>query len=203
MAKTANPDEKVEKDLEEFMDTVRPPTKVREQRIAGLEGSEFEKFDKIYEQRRLSFFGKLEFTRTVKRFLDDDERLAELIAQLRASDNDERISALVQLVLTMVEQGPETAKQIFMQALNVPEQDRWIVSGILDQPHDDDTGQGGLNDDDAMAIIETFVDQNAKAMRDLFFDRMRQLGERVQEILSQTQDSSTPSKRTRRNTPRR
>ena len=207
MAKTEEKD-RTEEQLDELMETVRPSVKVREQRIAGLPDSPYEKFDKVYKQQRLSFFGKLEFTRTVKRFIDDDERLASILAKMRAGTEDERTEAVVQLVLSMIESGPETAKAIFMQALNVPEAERFFVAEILDQPHDDETGRGGLTDDDAMEIIETFVEQNAKAIRDLFFDRLARLSTRVQEILfppeedSQTQGSQKRSKRTQQSTPR-
>lgn len=198
---TTDPD----KATEEMMDTVRPPVPVREQFIKGLSGTPLEAFERTYEQRRMSFFQKLEFGRMVKRLGDGEDgetQIAELIGRLRTSDEAERIQVIMTLVFQLMEHGPDAAKDVLMLALNVPTDERDFVSAIIDQPVGDD-GTGGLDDDDAVEIIETFVDQNAKAMRDLFFEKFGRIREKVEKAFFPTQESSKSSKRTRRNTPRR
>lgn len=196
--------------VDELIDAVAPPVKKREQRIAGGPGSPFEGFDKTYTQQKLSFFGKLEFVRLSSRAIskamtasDGEEavNLTDLIGVQSAQDITSA-DVFIRAIARLAEFAPEIVKDIYMISLNVPAHEREIVAAILDEPFDDETQTGGLSDDDGFAIMETFVAQNARVMRDFFREKLPQIAEQVRKAVEPdpTPAPSKPSKRSARST---
>ena len=198
-----------EEKTEELVDALTEKAAPREQRIAFKDETLQIDFDKTYIQKPLSFFGKLEFGKAVGGALkevvggddgvsvDDVFGLSGTSAQ-DMSNADFMLKAIMQLSVHV----PDLLKDIFMLSLNIPAYDRPIVEVILDQPHDDETGFGGLSDEDGIAILNTFVAQNAKAIADFFRVQVPALVKSVQESIgsAQTPASSKPSKRSARTT---
>lgn len=198
-----------EEKTEELIDALTEKAAPREQRIAFKDDALQIDFDKTYVQQPLSFFGKLEFGKLVGGALkevvggedgvsvDDVFGLSGATAQ-DMSNADFMLRAIMQLSVHV----PDLLKDIFMLSLNVPKYEQPIIDVILDQPHDDKTGFGGLSDEDGIAILNTFVAQNAKAIADFFRVQVPALVKSVQESIgnAQTPASSKPSKRSARTT---
>jgi hypothetical protein len=198
-----------EEKTEELIDALTEKAAPREQRIAFKNEEMQIEFDKTYIQKPLSFFGKLEFGKFVGTALkevvggedgvsvDDIFGLSGATAQ-DMSNADFMLRGIMQLSVHV----PDLLKQIFMLSLNVPSYEQPVVELILDQPHDEETGLGGLSDEDGVAILNTFVAQNAKAIADFFRVQVPALVKSVQESIgnAQTPASSKPSKRSARTT---
>lgn len=106
---------------------------------------------------------------------------------------------LVQGVAKLAQYVPNVIQQSFCIILNVPKEDREAIIEIMSRPKD----EGGLSDDDAIGIIETFFDQNADEVKDFFDGKLRRLSERWRETFSPaSKGSSKRSKTTRRTTPK-
>lgn len=152
----------------------------------------------VYEQRPLSFFGKLELTGKLGEILDDAMNtglsLDSILTTGRsASDADFFMRALVKLA-TMV---PYRMPELFCIFLGVPRGERAWATLMMERDGDN----GGLSDDDGISIMETFLDQNLEIMQSFFGDRLLPLYTRVKNRFSRVdQAPSKPLKATRRNT---
>ena len=192
--------------IDNLVETVSPEAAHRPQRIAGPKDTPFEGFDRTYVQKPLSFFGKTEFVRLISHAIDNamkGEDGLSITKLMGVTSMQELTSAdiFVRALVRLAENTPDLLKDVYMISLNVPRHERDIVSQIFDMPAEED-GTGGLSDEDGIAIMNTFVEQNAKALMGFFRDEMPKVVERTQKLLgAQTQASSKPSKRSARNTP--
>lgn len=191
-----------------LMDAVRGDRKTREQRIS-LTFPNGERFEQTYVQKKLSFFGKIDFMELAGRAIEDITNgdkpvsIGKLIEGVDVNDLDSADS-FVQLIVRVATHAKTFLKDAYLLALNVPEYDKDTVRTILDMPHDEETGDGGLDDEAGFEILELFVEQNIKALVTLFRERMPALGKAIGEAVDQeqTKESSKRSKRTPQSTPK-
>jgi len=196
-----------------------PSVEPRQQRIRGLTGSELEGFDRTYVQRKLSFFNKIALGKIIARLAnaatdDGDTELLSRLGAMYQRDEDNNVivdengfpvrdmrGVMLAITPKIIELVPDQLAELYMLALGVPDHEKPIVREILQQPHGDD-GTGGLSDEDGIAILETFIAQNKKAIEDLFFEHLARVVRMFSktETNSQTEGSSARSKRTRRST---
>lgn len=195
--------------IDALLEGIQPSVQQREQRIAGPPGTIYDGFDATYVQRKLSFFGKLDFVRVVSKAVNDalQEDSSITLKQLAGLGSMEELNLstadiYLRMMVGVASHVPQLFKDIYMIALAVPAHDRNVVSQIMELPAEDD-GTGGLSDDDGMAILTTFIDQNSKVMADFFREQGPKLVKQISEAIgasAPTPESSKPSSRTRRST---
>lgn len=182
-------------------------TSKRPQLIKAGPDSPFAGFEKTYTQQRLSFFGKLEFVRLVSKALDaavskSGDREGIKLTDLMGVDSMNELATadiFITAMLRLGEHSKTMLKDIYMISLNVPEHERIVVANILDEPYDEETGSGGLSDEDGIAITETFVAQNVRVMLDFYREKVPVLIKQVQEAMTPPDDQTpAPSKRSKR-----
>ena len=158
-----------------------------------------------YVQKPLSYFGKLEvigvFGTAIDRALTEGLQLMNVFASFGVGPAGITGEGVIQGVGKLASYAPDLLLDLYTIWLNVPRQDRMRVRQLMMLPED----EGGLSDDDGIAIIETFIDQNAEVMVDFFNLRLKPLVERIRLRINQTQEddepqSSKPSKDTQQNT---
>jgi hypothetical protein len=178
-----------------------------------------------YTQRKLSFFGKMRFYARVSAAIDD----------AMEGDDGLTVSAMVNTLLPLMEGGVDNIDRdklvdyfrqvdldIFLQGffklvrmsddflldcyaiwLGVPDYQEALAKDIMKSPEE----QGGLSDEDGMAILDTFIDQNAELIKDFFGRLLVQTVKRARKRLGGSSDGSstpsTPSSTTRRTTRRK
>lgn len=192
---------------DELIEAVAEVAPHRDQRVHYTEG-DFE-FDKTYTQRPLSFFGKLEFTkitaRGIKKLADAGSSIGDITGANVTSVEDLReqnsIDVLVNMLTSLAMEAPDLLMEIYMISLNIPSYERQLVAEIWEKPVSEDGG-GGLTDEDGLAIMNTFIDQNGKVLADFFRLELPKVVKNAQEAmgLGQTPESSKPSKRSARST---
>ncbi len=168
-------------------------------------------FTRAYRQMQLSFFGKQKFITMMNSYLDRfikgefgvtvgdlfggasqmRERL-KLPSEVNAESAERMVSDQQQMITAiskLVDILPGFQMNIILLALGVPDDDAPAVKATLEGP----VYRGGLDDDQAFLILETFIRQNAKAIRDFFAERAPKLYRTAQAELSdpnQTSDGS-------------
>lgn len=162
----------------------------------------------VFVQRPLSFFGKLDFFSVMGKGLDqamkgpDGLSIAELWEMpstgrdaLNASDlrdADMFVKGIVKLAMY----APELMSDLYCVILSVPRGYRPVVKELMQAPED----EGGLSDEQGIAILETFIDQNWEVMVDFFKQRIAGLVEKVGQKTGSGSQSSKRSKSTRATT---
>lgn len=181
--------------LDDLIETVAPSAAHRDQRIIGPDDSSFNGFDRTYTQKPLSFFAKTEFIRVIGKAVDralssgDGISFSSLVGS-NMLNGGTSTDVFIQAIAKLAEDAPDLLKEIYMISLGVPRHERVIVGEIFEMPHDDETGAGGLSDDDGFAIMETFVAQNAKTLTDFFAVRLRKIATQVQEAVASNSDQT-------------
>lgn len=195
--------------VDALIDAVTVPKK-REQTITAGPDSPYFGFTKTYTQQKLSFFGKLEFLRLASTALNkamgsengDTLDLAALTAGMNGGATQAEM--FIRAISRLAEFAPGIVKDIYLISLNVPKgSERDVVEAIFDEPYDEETNTGGLSDEDGFAILNTFVAQNGRVMRDFYLDEMPKVGKALQEAMSDptsTSAASKPSKPSARST---
>lgn len=154
-----------------------------------------------FVQKPLTFFGKIELfsilAETVERALSEGATISEFlddVPQDFSSPNQLKESdLLVKGLASIVKYSPEILKDIFCISLQVKRSDReYVKDNILDE----------LSDDEAMKILNNFIDQNWDAVLDFFKERVSPLIQNVSERLQSPSTSSKPSKASRQRTPK-
>ena len=160
-----------------------------------------------YIQKPLSFFGKLrlfsvlgeavdlamskEGTVSVSSLTGVKTRGPQITAG-DVADADEFFKVLARLAIY----APDVFADFYCVVLDVPTSEQEWAKLAMAQHKDD----GGLSDDDGIEIIETFIDQNGKVMRDFYEERLKPLAAKVQKLLpaeeAEVTQSSKPSKAT-------
>lgn len=151
-----------------------------------------------FAQRPLSFFGKMELfsllgSTVSKAMKEGGFSPTEFFEDAQAASNDTEI--FLKGLLQLIEYAPGLLKDIYCLALSVPKGEREYIKALMELPAED----GGLSDDDAIEILDTFVEQNWEAMQDFFAQKMMPL---FQKVSSKAQDtaSSKPLNRTQTRT---
>lgn len=134
----------------------------------------------VFVQHELSFFNKLKFfrllTKTIREASESEAGgIGEFIAEAldSVSSASTGTNEFLETVTVLVESVPTFAEDAYILALNVRPQDEEWVKEALTQ----------LDDDAGFAILDNFVAQNGKALRDFFAKRLRKVGQRVNQEL--------------------
>ena len=167
--------------------------------------------EKTYVQRKLGFFQKMEWYSLVSRSVDEmlqqqgGTDIAIPFSQLFGDGIDRRnmadMTSLFGAVAKLSSSVPDFLAESFCIWLGVPREERIQAMNMLTLSPED----GGPTDEDGLAIIETFVEQNGEAIR-AFFGKE---GPRVLKLIStrlglsgsgDPSPSPKPSRATRRAT---
>lgn len=140
-----------------------------------------------FNQKPLSFFGKLEVFSviggaldkamsgpdglTIGALLDGPSPVSGELTETNFKDADTFVRAIAKLV----QYAPDVFSDLYLVILNVPRGDRDAVRQIISLPED----EGGLSDEDGAGILETFIDQNWEVMVDFFKSRVIPLFNKV------------------------
>lgn len=189
--RSKNKGQKAEQEIANLSEAVDPRTIVREQRVAGPKGTEYENFDRTYTQRRLSSFPRLEFIRVVSRAVNEvtatgDVSVSQFADDVAGGVGLESADIMIRLFSKLAITAPETIGEILMLSLGVPNHEKLVVQEIWAMPEDQE-GTGGLSDEDMEALISTFIDQNAEAIDGFFRKTLPGLVARTQKILNRNQ----------------
>lgn len=170
-----------------------------------------------YVQKPLAFFGKMRFLQVMGEALDramsgeDGLTFAALLGggpegdRVLSPDGTVRFEAIkdvdvfIRAVAKLTAYAPELLQDVYVIALGVPRSEELWAKAAMDQ-HEDD---GGLSDEDGIAILETFVGQNGEVLRSFFVDRILPMFEKWTSRQRTSQQSSKPSRATRRSTQKR
>lgn len=147
------------------------------------------KNEKTYVQRKMSFFGKMQFFSLVGEVIDksisgDEDaqglRLSSLFdlpgsrGQFKAEDFREA-DVFVQGVGKILTYVPDFLEKSYVIWLGVPDwQKDWAI-GVMTGTEE----RGGLSDEDGLEIIEIFIDQNWESLEDFFQKKIASLRDRV------------------------
>ncbi len=150
-------------------------------------------YQRTYEQKPLSFFGKMEFFKLVGGVVDSaleagtsvDALLGGVAAGPRGgkltTDDLRQADQFVLMAAKLTEHAPDFLLDSFCIWLRVPEDDRfWVKSVMKDE----------LNDEVAMGIIETFIDQNVEEIEDFFTKQLPGVAKRVSQRRKEHKESS-------------
>jgi hypothetical protein len=159
-------------------------------------------FVRTYEQKPLSFFGKIELfsvlADAIEKAMSEGATIGELLEELPSNTAD--ISAaevaetdvLVRAIAKIVKFAPDILEDVFCISLGVKRNERDMAKEGLRE----------LDDEEAMKILNTFIDQNWEAMMDFFGKQVMPLIQNVSGKLQSRSTSSTPSKASRQRTPK-
>jgi hypothetical protein len=163
-------------------------------------------YERTYTQKPLSFFGKMEFFRLVGGVVDAaleagtsvDAMLGGVTSGPRGSklsaDDFRQADQFVLVAAKLTEHAPDFLLDSFCIWLRVPEEDRYWVKQVMKEE---------LNDEIALGIIETFVDQNVEEIEDFFTKQLPGVAKRVSLRRNEHKASSKQSKPLVPNGPRR
>jgi len=150
-------------------------------------------------QKPLSFFGKMEFFSVlggaVDKALNEGLSIGDLfeVPEDRTNvDSFAEADLFVKAVLKLVKDAPDLLLNLYSVILAVPRGQRDYIHERM---------ESDLSDEDGVAIIEHFVDQNWDVMADFFKQKIRPLTSKIGDKL-QGSESLKPSKATRQNTPK-
>lgn len=161
-----------------------------------------------YVQEELSFFLKQDFIVLMNRYLDQfiggefglsmkDLFEGDLRQRIQIPDKvdpevvqksiEENIG-MIQAIIKIIDKIPGFQHDIVVIALGIPEEERKWALRVLRGP----ISRGGLTDDQGFLILKTFITQNARAIRDFFESKGRDLMEHAQrEILGEDSETSS------------
>jgi hypothetical protein len=150
-------------------------------------------------QKPLSFFGKMELFSVlggaVDKALNEGLSISDLfdVPEDRNAESFQEADLFVKAVLKLVKDAPDLLLNLYNVILAVPRGQRDYISSRLEADLDDEQG---------IAILEHFVDQNWDVMKDFFKEKIMPLTSKIGAKFQES-GSSKPSKATRQNTPRR
>lgn len=187
----------VENESVEVVDVITPKAQAVEYTF-GVDGH------LSYTQRPLSFFGKMELFSVLGKAIDgalsSGGTISDLLDDVPAGNADEFKEAdnFIKSISKLVQYVPDLLADLYVIALAVPKEERDYVKSVMTL-HE---SQGGLTDEQGLQILEVFIDQNWDVLLDFFKDKIVPLFNKLTKG-SQESVPSTPSKATRRRTPRK
>ena len=95
-------------------------------------------------------------------------------------------------VAALVKYAPDLLKDIYCISLRVPRGEREFIKNLMEDQ---------IDDEEAVKLLDNFIDQNWDVMRSFFYEQVIPLVEKVSQKI-QDSTPSKPSKRTRRSTPK-
>lgn len=168
----------------------------------GPESLEDEPSEKrVYIQKELSFFGKIDFFATMAKAIEKAMREGVSIAELLETPETEagkpldldsfaEADTFVKAIMQLVGYAPELLLDLYAVILAVPRKDREEAKEWFEEY---------ITDEQGIKIIETFVEQNWEVMVSFFSERITPLVKTVGAKV-RTSVPSKLSKPTRRNT---
>jgi len=156
--------------------------------------------ERVYTQKKLSFMRKIELFAHLGNALDaatSGENGISLSSIIGSGSDEFSADVFIQGIAKVSIFAPDVLGTFFCIVLDIPADERGWAAVAIDQSTDD----GGLSDDDALRIVETFFDQNAGDIRDFFENKIKRLQERWRTTFGQgSKGSSKRSKSTQRTT---
>lgn len=165
--------------------------------------------ERLYVQRPLSYFGKMEFFALLGSALDQAMNsdgginLNALLSQTDLSDMDSMMAAVAKVAIYV----PDLMQNSYCIWLGVPQGERAWAKQVMAAPvtldeNNEPTPSSGLSDEEGIEIIEVFLDQNAEALKSFFASSMPTLWKRLRSRfgLKDASVSLKPSKPIRRRT---
>jgi hypothetical protein len=154
--------------------------------------------DRVFEQTPLSFFRKIELfsvlADAIDKALSEGALVSEFLEDIPdSSSNISDSDVFVKAVVKIVKHAPDLLRDITCISLNVKRGEREEVLALLED----------IDDEQAMLILNHFVDQNWDAMQDFFSKQMMPLVGKVSEKLQSQSTLSKPSKASRPRTPKK
>lgn len=165
-----------------------------------------DEYEMTFTQKPLSFFQKMEFFSVMGRAIDramsgpEGISINDLLSlpergETLSADDFKDADVFIRAIAKLVTEAPEILEDLYVVILGVPRTHRDFAKRLMSGPAD----EGGLTDEDGIAILETFIDQNWDVMVDFFGERIKPLVEKVTGKVQSSQPSK-PSKGTRRRT---
>ena len=148
---------------------------------------------KTYTQKPLSFFGKMEFFSIVGSAVDlalqEGVTMNQLMAGAtsvsawgRGGDGMQDADSMMKLLARLMVFSPTLLADMYVVFLGVPRGEREAVKSVMIGSED----EGGLNDEDAVRILHTFIDQNAEALQRFFVQEAPRLFKRGRTLMKQS-----------------
>lgn len=187
----ANESEKDEEPEDNFIEAINPSGAIREWIVRDLqEGAPI--YERLYVQRPLSYFGKIEvfglLGSTVDRAMKDGMSVQSV---LQVGDvfvgGSGSVDAFVGGIARLAMYAPELIMELYCISLAVPRGEREWVKSVWERPE----LEGGLGDDDGIEILQTFVQQNGEALRDFFTQRMPDAVKGLTEVFADPKERKT------------
>lgn len=162
-----------------------------------------------YEQKPLSFFGKMELFALLGKAIDramsgeDALDIGDLL-EIPSHEEGEKFTVedlkdsetFIKAFAKVIEYAPDLMGDVYCIALGVPRGRRETVKGVMSLPVD----EGGLSDSEGIAVFETFVDQNAAHISAFFVDQLlpalRRAGKKLDVVLTPSKPSNRSARRT-------
>ena len=134
----------------------------------------------VFEQKPLSFFGKIEFFslvgKAVEKVLSEGTTLGELLdvpnydSSVPLASSASEADVFIKALSRVVQNAPEILSDLYCVILAVPRAQRAYVSQRL---------EAELTDEQGMEILDTFIDQNWEVMVSFFKERILPLADKI------------------------
>ena len=154
--------------------------------------------ENTYIQSPLTFFRKIELfsvlADAIDKALAEGAIISEFLDEIPGSTSDlKEADVFVKAIVKIVRFAPDILSDIFCISLNIKKYERGEVKELLQE----------IEDEQAMDILNHFVDQNWDAMMDFFSKQMSPLVAKVSEKVQSRSTSSKPSKASPARTPKK
>lgn len=161
------------------VEVLEPAAKNYEEEIGGV----------TYTQKPLSFFGKVEFfsvlADAIERALSEGISIGELLDEMPNADTNpgdlREADVFIKALAKVLKVAPDLLHNIYAISLGVKRNQREEFSAALEE----------IDDEQAVRILNQFIDQNWDAVMDFFSKQVRPL---IQNVSEKIQSESTPSK---------
>lgn len=185
--------EEHETSVQDMLDEIAPTGAIREWIVRDLsEGAPM--YERMYVQRPLSYFGKIEVFGLLGETIDKamkDGMSVDSVLQVGdvfmggGGSADGLIGGIARLAMY----APDLLMELYCISLAVPRGERDWVKSVWERSE----AEGGLNDDDGLEILAVFVAQNGEALRDFFTQKMPGVAESLVTLFTGTENKPAPA----------
>lgn len=172
-AKDKTPEETLDEEIAVF----EPVEKAVDRKLTYLGDT------RTYVQHEMGFLTKLKFFRLLAKTIrlsasDDEGGVSEFLNEFFSPGAISNQNAMVTGLLQLIEHSPEFIEEAYCYALSVPLEEQAWAYGAFET----------LSDDEGLDILDVFVAQNGKAMRDFFTQKLPKIGKRLQTMIGQEKE---------------
>jgi hypothetical protein len=179
---TAKDEEVAEEEakVDEELEILDPVAKAVERTLTHPDGSE-----KTFIQHELAFLPKLRFLRLLSGTIrvaaaNEQGGVGAFISDALGSVQDGiGTGEFLETLLKLVELVPDFIDEAYVMALNVKPEDQLWATEALEQ----------IDDELGMDILDTFITQNGKALRNFFTQRLAKAGQRLTQTVGPIEDT--------------